>query len=155
MKRFMHNTNVLHYLLLLCLWQGPMPVWHAHGTLADAPEASRAWLAGHLETHHTAVDPCELVFFGWHVHFEVPDAEGDPDDAPRSILSFPLVLGSNADAVRPMPGAFLSFVGDALVFQEAFAGGGVPSTTRFARRGFFPDDAASLPLPLRIGVARC
>ena len=152
----MHTPAVLRCFLILCLWQGPLPVWHAHGTLPDAPEASRAWLAKHLETHHASVDPCDVVCFGWHLHFEVPHSEGDPDDVPSPSLRDPVVIATNGDGGRLPGGGELPFVTtDApypLAHRPLVESARSP---RSARRGFFPDDAASLPLPLRIGVARC
>jgi hypothetical protein len=151
----MRGKKVLHCLLMLCLWQGPLPVWHAHGTLVDAPEGSRPWLADHLQTHHASVDPCELVFFGWHVHFEVPACEDEPEDAPSASLRCPAVMSAGVDGVRPLARVGLP-VAEATIQPVLLL---VPlrqqGQARWARRGFFPDDAASLPLPLRIGVVRC
>ena len=151
----MHTPAVLRCLLILCLWQGPLPVWHTHGTLVDAPEASRSWLAEHLETHHPTVDPCDVVFFGWHVHFEVPHSEDDPDDVPSPSLRNPVVIAASSDGGRLSGSGLLPRGTDAshpLALRPLVVS---PRPPRSARRGFFPDDAASLPLPLRIGVARC
>jgi hypothetical protein len=155
MARFMNRLAVVRCLMVLCLWQGPVPVWHAHGTLADASDASRMWLAEHLESHHAAVDPCEPVFFGWHLHFDVPDSEGDPQNTPSPSLRFAVVPVGVVDGDRLVSGTEVpaaAFAIHPLIPALTVESADAPRSTR---RGFFPDDAAALPLPLRIGVARC
>lgn len=141
-------------LLMLCLWQGPLPVCHAHGTLADAPEANRPWLAAHLAAHHASVDPCELTFFGWHIHFEAPASEGEPSESPSPSLRLPLVAGTTADGVWGDWCGFAEGV-DAFETLEMPQAPQFPLLARGSRPGFFPNDAGALPLPLRLGVARC
>jgi len=151
----MHNTAAIRCLLMLCLWQGPLPVWHTHGTLAEAPAASRSWLAEHLADHHAEVDPREVVVFGWHVHFDLPESEGDPDDTPGPSLRFPVVVSTGSDGVRPGSSERLPIVADSLLTLVIDPPAEPTAGSHSIRRGFFPDDAASLPLPLRIGVSRC
>jgi hypothetical protein len=141
-------------LLMLCLWQGPLPVCHAHGTLANAAEANRPWLAAHLEAHHASVDPCEQTFFGWHIHFEGPDSEGEPSESPSPSLRLPLVAGTSADGVWGEWCVSAESV-DALEVFVVTQTPRCPVLAHCGRLGFFPNDAGSLPLPLRLGVARC
>lgn len=140
---------------MLCLWQGPLPVWHAHGTLATTPGVSQSWLADHLQTHHASVDPCEPSFFGWHLHFEVPDADGPPEDAPSPGLRCPVVHANGSDIVQPLVRDMLHVMPATVRTLHLAKPMGRQRFFCFARRGFFPDDAASLPLPLRLGVSRC
>lgn len=142
-------------LLMLCLWQGPLPVCHSHGTLAGASDEARPWLAAHLETHHASVDPCELTFFGWHVHFEVPEAEGEPSETPGLSLWLPLIANASVDGIRADWPCRFPVGGNAVPHLAVMQLPREPEPIRRLRLGFFPDDAGSLPLPLRLGVARC
>ncbi len=151
----MNRLAAFRCLLVLCLWQGPLPVCHAHGTLASEPEAARPWLAAHLETHHASVDPCELTFFGWHVHFEVPSSEGEPSETPGLSLRLPLIANTSADGIRVDWPSRLPVGGSAVPPLAMMQQLRDPQPIRLLRLGYFPDDAGSLPLPLRLGVARC
>lgn len=61
----------MHLLLILLAWQGPVPICHAHGTLATdtlhSPE-----LAGHLVEAHADLNPTADIFFDWHWHWVLP-----------------------------------------------------------------------------------
>lgn len=61
----------MHLLLMLLAWQGPVPICHAHGTLAtdslNSPE-----LAGHLVQAHSDLNPTADIFFDWHWHWVLP-----------------------------------------------------------------------------------
>lgn len=151
----MNTTRLLRCVLVLCLWQGPLPVWHAHGTLADASEASQAWLADHLATHHAAVDPCEHLFFGWHLHFEVPESDGEPNESPSTSLRLPAVAAASGSALRFETRCLSACSLNTSDLLTSL--GPVRPVIRpgVLRRGFFTDDGGRLSLPLRLGVARC
>jgi hypothetical protein len=131
-------------------------VWHAHGTLADAPEASRSWLAEHLATHHAAVDPGELVFFGWHLHFELPTADGEPSEQPSASVRLPVVINTSPvcdTAVQTRGGLPGTLDISALPCRFDLVRRAVTASS--LRRGYFHDDGGALSLPLRLRVARC
>lgn len=61
----------MHLLLILLAWQGPVPICHAHGTLAtDALRSPE--LAGHLVEAHADLNPTADIFFDWHWHWVLP-----------------------------------------------------------------------------------
>lgn len=149
----------LRWLLVLSLWQGPVPVWHAHDTLADAAAESTVWLASHLERHHASIDPFASITFGWHVHFEVPDSEGEPSESPGPGVRLPAVVAVGDAALadtglRVIWHGGLVSVNDSVARQKTPGAQGTPGLRRYDG-GFFSSYAATLSLPLRLGVARC
>lgn len=157
-RRWRRLTS-LRWLLVLSLWQGPIPVWHAHDTLADTAAESVAWLANHLERHHASIDPFASVAFGWHIHFEVPESDGEPSETPGLSVRLPAVMAVS-DATLAETGlrviwhGGLVSVDDSAVAQKATGSLGMSGLRRFDG-GFFSSYAAALSLPLRLGVARC
>lgn len=149
----------LRWLLVLSLWQGPVPVWHAHDTLADSAAESAVWLASHLERHHASIDPFASIAFGWHVHFEVPESDGEPSESPGPSVRLPAVVAVGdaplSDAgLRVIWHGGLVSVDDPANPQKALGALGLPGLRR-CEGGFFASYAAALSLPLRLGVARC
>jgi hypothetical protein len=154
-RKTSHRSTLVRCLLMFSLWQAPLPVWHSHGTLAADSSESCHWLARHLESHHAEVDPVDDVPLGWHVHFEMPDSDGEPSESPGPSARLPApstvtieraqlleVFPFAADVVTsPLPGIVTN---PACVI-------GPPGRCL----GFFTHYAASLALPLRLGVARC
>lgn len=155
-RRWRRLTS-LRWLLVLSLWQGPIPVWHAHDTLADTAAESVAWLASHLERHHASIDPFASLTFGWHVHFEVPESDGEPSELPGPSVRLPAVVA--------VSDATLADVDLRVIWQSGLVPGGhlssgqiggVPDTPGLRRYGgFLSSYAVALSLPLRLGVARC
>ena len=156
-RRWSRLTS-LRWLLVLSLWQGPVPVWHAHDTLADSAAESVAWLASHLERHHATIDPFASVAFGWHVHFEVPESDGEPSESPGPSVRLPAVVtvsdATLADAGLRVIWQGLVSVDDPAIAQKAVGAMGMPGL-QHDDGGFFSSYAAALSLPLRLGVARC
>lgn len=150
-----HPSILLRCLLIVSLWQAPLPVWHSHGTLADGPAESRGWLARHLESHHAAADPCDSQLFGWHLHFDVPTSDSEPSEAPGPSARLPapsvVVIERAQMEEAPVGAAFVFATMPGLTVNPSAAIG------QLGRRclGFFTHYAMSLALPLRLGVARC
>lgn len=145
-------------MLVVAAWQAPLPFWHNHGTLANAPQTSTSWLAEHLRTHHAAIDPSSPCVFGWHLHFTLPDTGPESPDAPKPTRQQGVVTSSvlaswdgfvrqqapfSSGAWRPL-----------LIVPGASTANRMPNALRRAI-GFFTDFAPDMPLPVRLGILRC
>ena len=157
MRRRLLNQHVavIRWLVVASLWHAPLPVLHAHGTLADAPATSPNWLAEHLERRHATVDPFCSLCLGWHVHFEVPGTEEDPQDAPSLATSLP--VGNSQSGICQLRE---TLAGSTPMWgMTVTAWDSVPQPVLHGRtvrrRQFLSRCAERLPLPLRVGVMRC
>ncbi len=146
----------LRVCLLTAAWQGPIPWFHCHGTLANAPEAAKSWLAEHLKERHPSVTPYANVGFGWHFHCNFPGSPGDdPQQSPEDGRGYlPVLLsGDHADCSMRLVSGLSVLAGSALLDQtrvDCALQGGRPRSTRF-----FDAFAPTLALPLRFGVLNC
>lgn len=157
-RRWRRLTS-LRWLLVLSLWQGPVPVWHAHDTLADSAAESVAWLSSHLKRHHASIDPFAEIALGWHVHFEVPESEGEPSESPGPSVRLPAVVAVSdatlaGEGLRVIWHGGLLSVDDGAIAEKTAGAIGPPGLYR-DEGGFFFSYAVALSLPLRLGVARC
>ena len=144
--------------LVSLLGQSPLPWCHTHGTLADCPDAIVSWLSRHLQIQHTATADCCEAFAGWHIHFgylgSTDDDPNDPSESePERCPTICAAEGSSAGLERTLGG--VPCESSALLTRQ-LAGplpcrpGDLAGVT-----GFFETFAPTLPLPLRLCVARC
>lgn len=71
--------KLLRVLLLLTLWNGPLPWLDHHGDVSqDAPE-----LAEHLKRFHTRGGRLVVPTSGWHIHWVLPPCPDE--DAPVPV----------------------------------------------------------------------
>src|SRR5579871_4630370 len=68
-------------LLIVSLWNAPLPVIHAHG--ADISESADATeFAAHLAEYHADVTLNSHIDFGWHWHLVLPHDCQPGDNCP-------------------------------------------------------------------------
>jgi len=68
-------------LLIVSLWQAPLPMVHAHGAdIADSTDATA--FVEHLAEFHTNVELNSHVDFGWHWHLVPPMEDHPGSDCP-------------------------------------------------------------------------
>ena len=72
-------------MLLLSLWQAPMPWLHAHGT-NEHEDANENTLTRHITEFHDNESADSVAELGWHVHLVLPwcPAHRDPCSPERS-----------------------------------------------------------------------
>lgn len=154
-----HRSNWSRFvrcLLVVAAWQAPLPLWHTHGTLANATAESASWLAEHLRTHHPTIEPSSQTIVGWHCHFVDPQSGGEPPDAPKRNPRHVVVACGPAllNGVSRLQAPLVSWAGG-----DPSSVSGVPATglhaVRHRARGFFTDFAPDMPLPARLGVLHC
>ena len=68
-------------LLIVSLWNAPLPMVHAHGADVD-DSADAAGFAEHLAKYHGDVTLNSHVDFGWHWHLVLPRDSNPDDDCP-------------------------------------------------------------------------
>lgn len=146
----------LRWMLLLVAWQGPLPWFHAHGTLGNCASCPSAELRDHLRTHHSAIDRFANVCFNWHFHVDLPVSPDESNDA------------TDYDAPRVPPVDAVDLLANSLS-RDAQLVPVVTLTTEFAQQQsvvarrnetpaaehFFDCFAPTLSLPQRFCVARC
>jgi hypothetical protein len=142
---------LLRFVLLISAWQGPIPWFHCHGSLASASEIE-PWLVKHLRTHHGTVSLFANIDFGWHCHFDLPlpDSDDEPNEAPKAHVVIccsptvtPVSVGSEFDVSSRYP---------KLPIQPLGTSSPEP-TTAGSNQHFYDSFAESLALPLRFCVA--
>ncbi len=105
------RTNaVIHALLLIALWPGPVPVGHSHH---DVPNSSLrvAELNRHLSRHHTTVTRQEAVAdheadtADWHIHWVVPGLGFAGCNGQQQVVSRDTAKADDAgtDLWQPVP----------------------------------------------------
>ena len=141
----------LRFVLLISVWQGPIPWFHCHGSLAAAGE-TQPWLAKHLRSHHSPVSLFTNIDFDWHCHFDfpTPPSEDEPQESPHPRL----VVSSGA---TPTP---VSLSGEAHLLSRFYR---LPVkvtslsppglATAGVNQHFYDSFAESLAMPLRFCVA--
>jgi hypothetical protein len=71
---------LLRVLLIISLWQAPIPLFHCHSLQAEEVRGD-AGLQQHLVRFHRGALQHRERSLGWHVHFDLPiDLLGSPDD---------------------------------------------------------------------------
>lgn len=86
--------------LIVSLWQGPVPMFHSHGTDVGEVTSSAAEIE-HLSEYHPEVPVNSHVDFGWHVHFVLlasPNAEEPEDGQPARVPFFAPFVTCQAEA---------------------------------------------------------
>ena len=73
--------RLLRVLMLVSLWNAPLPWVNVHGTLAVDSTAARH-LSQHFARFHAGADPFEREAAGWHVHFVLPWTISDEGPCP-------------------------------------------------------------------------
>lgn len=150
MKMLRRASVILRVVLLLVVWNGPLPYCHCHGTLQSVTFENASWLFKHLKSHHGDTMLYADTTFGWHLHFRSPAPWEDNQESSTNCYSpCQPVLGSNA--VPHSEPRIIAYVCD-LVHSESR-----PQLVEreFAANPFYENYAAALPLPLRFGVSRC
>lgn len=149
----------LYLLLLLSVWQGPLPWLHSHSTLIDPIQGQNLWLLKHLEKHHAdcVVEETQECL-GWHLHIFFPHhhPESEQDEhSPAPQKQFR--VGSNgahltADLLRLL--CELS-IPDFMSPQTLKADLWMLCQQSSRIACFYETFATELPLPLRFCVIRC
>lgn len=142
-------------LIIWAAWQGPVPWWHSHGTLANSAANSQEFLREHLSLHHSAIDPCDDLHFCWHVHFDFPaqskDSSNPEGNRPVGATNAELAPCGHHQLAR-------TAASDGLSTAIDVTDGGVLAAQLSPNSGgqhFFDGFAPELALPLRFGVLRC
>lgn len=145
------GSVVLRIVLLISVWQGPIPWFHCHGSLAAANEV-QPWLVKHLRSHHATFSLFADIDFGWHCHVDLPTSasEDKPNESPK-----PRVVISSSETLTPV-----SVSGDIppssrfIRLPTKTLGISPPGlTTAGVNQHFYDSFAESLSLPLRFCVA--
>lgn len=143
---------MLRCLLLLAVWQGPIPWCHCHGTVDHL--ALSPGLPEHLRSHHAGHDP-----YGngrWHLHFILPDTGGQTpgehsEDRYQQLPMISALDVSSAELESPWDGSPAAEVLLELSAVPSAAIRDAGLSTAHFYDGFAPD----LALPMRFCVARC
>ncbi len=149
----------LRLVLVVCAWQGPLPVVHAHAAAVDSVDDSAAesstCLVEHLRTWHCGDEACSGECREWHLHFEYPHPshDGTPTSQPAkdrlaTIAAADFDAASSACGTPSQPASFS-------IDHDGRERSQLPSLGRNAAAHFFDGFAPTLPLPLRFGVMRC
>ncbi len=148
---------VLRCFLLFAAWQGPMPWFHCHGTLADSPGEMSAWLVEHLRSHHPSATPFSPTSFGWHVHVDLPgsSSEGSDQPSPREQERLPVsnAVDCLSASLAPTTAGMSTPLASRLDLLQGGASLAAGAQTRLPAH-FLDAFAPSLPLPLRLCVLR-
>jgi hypothetical protein len=151
-------SRLLRCLLVIAAWQAPLPFCHNHGTLGNATKDSPFWLAEHLRTHHTSIDPSSSSVFGWHVHFALPEpgeeSSNEPNPPRQQCVLATSGLSSWDGFARLQPPSAPGTCHDFAVASSDAHVNHVCSAFRHSG-GFFTEFAPDMPLPVRLGVLRC
>lgn len=146
---------VLRMVLMVTLWQGPIPVWHSHGTLKNSAVSSEmfSWFTGHLRFSHPAVDPSADIEFGWHAHLDWPRVPAEGDSHEQLSFADEFYAGNFEYDLQSEDAATSQFSG----LGECLR---LPDRSQLATladrpSGFFGSFAATLAVPMRFGIARC
>jgi len=146
--------TLLRLVLTVCVWQGPLPYWHAHLATADAAGESEA-LVEHLRIWHVTDDSCSDECLHGHWHFEYPHApdDGEPPSRPAkdrlATLAAAGIQFVAAEQVEIAPSPL-----DTLGPLDIVAGR-LDAPGRNTATHFFDGFAPTLSPPLRFGILRC
>lgn len=151
-RRLHHwGSVVLRFVLLISVWQGPIPWFHCHGSLAAEGEI-QPWLAKHLRSHHPTIPQAAKIDFGWHCHFDLPttDSEDQPNKSPK-----PRVVISATETLTPVSISGEIHPSSRFMRLPMKALGMSPPglTTAGVNQHFYDSFAESLAMPLRFCVA--
>lgn len=146
-------------LAILLLWQGPIPICHAHGTLANSAVATSD-LADHLVEAHQSLNPLDDVFVPWHWHWVVLSDflqhcdrphQTDSQDHSHCYSSTSFCVASETVTYEPQIQIVWPFT--RLLLQsnvDRFA-----NTAQQRPSNFLSTFAADQSLPERLSVFRC
>ncbi len=155
-------------VMMLLLWQGPIPWCHSHDALRASKSGSlmsaaaeKFDLASHLKKHHRDIDPRSRISLGWHIHWVLPLMNYDPllgESSPNEGIPQPPVsihadryfaYGTNLlqafDQIHAVE--FANFVTP----SPHLSNDGANSLTSH----FYDEFSTSLSLPQRFSVYRC
>ena len=143
----------LRMVLMVTLWQGPIPVWHSHGTLKNSAVSTEmfSWFTGHLRSSHAAVDPAADVEFGWHAHFDWPRIPVDSDSPDQLNFATEFCAVSAACTLPWNDSAEFQYGFSVETLTDRALGGDLVERPL----GFYVSFATSLAVPVRFGVVRC
>ena len=144
-------------LLMVCVWQGPIPWWHCHDAAPESGVATSEWLVRHLHEFHPGVAGCANCALGWHMHLSFPESSEDSDESPTSSHEQFLLVSANAGdtACSPRASGPDRWSADDILHRDVATNLRRPSGVPATAIHFFDGFATDLPLPLRFGVARC
>lgn len=149
---------MLRCVLVVFVWQGPVPWCHRHGTLANTPDSAISWLQEHLRTHHSSIGVNAEVSFGWHVHFDFPIPVDDDSNGPNVPDQDRLPPVSSLDTVSASIARAASDSSDLAAAHRVNLSG----DTRVIANGlllevthFYEASAPSCSLSVRFCVSRC
>lgn len=151
------SSLVLHGLLLLTTWQGPVPWCHCHGTLANSPGVASSLLAEHLRTHHCSLDPFANILLGWHLHLDIPGTAGEQpaEKVPPQPELLPVIspVDSVNSSIAQAAEQLCPAVELLACVSEGIAGRSC-AISDHQQSHFFVTFASSLSLPERLCVSR-
>lgn len=153
----------MRWMILLLLWQGPIPWCHSHELWAGADEEAHSasvtceceWpLLEHLYTFHSADRDSAQPATGWHLHWVMPEVDEDAlppgpasSELPGAAPSVILTGGQDS--------TFASMSASWLLESVSGLGAGFADVRPAVPCHFLDSYAASLAMPLRLGIMRC
>lgn len=169
-------TFLARLLLMLTLWNAPIPWVHVHG-MPESADGYNRLLVEHLQVFHPGVNPATESQSGWHLHWILPWSVADggpcpanpvPDRTPTDVdgpaetrpvhsprFTAPSSLeDSLEELVRPARTSLAEFSGRIGDYDLRKASGAAGERA-VACAHFFQTFPASVTLTALIGVALC
>jgi hypothetical protein len=147
----------LRFVLVLTMWQGPIPWVHCHGTVADSSVSADmlSWFSVHLRSHHACVQCERPVDLGWHTHFDMPQTPADESDR-NSRTSHDCLPASHLQTLDLQMSVSASSAAISLIAVDVHC---VSMMTAMAQTRqashFYASFAPAMSLPARFCIARC
>lgn len=143
----------LRCLLLLLVWQGPIPWCHCHDTAASS--SPTPWLAKHLQKYHAGVDLCAPPLLGWHLHARLPGVPSDDPGEPTQPDQEQLPVVNSVDSLTAtVVRASIEMSTPHTCLEGLMCGMPGTGNSRAAAAHFFDSFAPNLALPMRLCVSR-
>ncbi len=147
----------LRWLLLLAVWQGPLPWLHAHGTLGDFDFPGNLWLVQHLQQHHPAMETEVGGCLGWHVHIFYPCSSPEEREHSLAPVCEQFLAGNTGSHLTT---ALIRALWDQSDILQQTAFQKFQTLSLFCRTPglspcFYERYAVELAMPMRFCVVRC
>lgn len=157
----------MRWLILLLLWQGPIPWCHSHELWAGAGEEARSVsvdcdvmcgcdrsLLDHLYAFHSADRDSTHTSTGWHLHWVIPEV--DKDTLPPGPATSELPGAEPSVVITGGQDSMLASISAKWLLETVSGLGASFADVRpSVPRHFLDTYAASLAMPLKLGILRC